>query len=136
MSRSSTFFRSFSLGRSLLTLTVPSNSSCSFCNTGVSLAGENGGVVLSCASIEGLGSVSRPDECGGEGGAAEVCGAGADVGGRWVFLMSEVAMLSTGIVQSLPGQVAACAAKRWPLTFTEAMLPGAKARGRTIAWRG
>ena len=42
------------------------------------------------ASIEGLGRVSRPEECGGEGGAADVCGAG----GRALSLVSAVAILS------------------------------------------
>lgn len=60
---------------------MPSNSSCSFCKTGVSLAGEKGGVVLSYVSVEGLCKVSRPEDCGGEGGAAVECGAGADVRG-------------------------------------------------------
>jgi hypothetical protein len=128
MSRSSTFLRSFSLGRSLLTSTVPSNSSCSFCSTGVSLAGEKGGVLLSCASIEGLGSVSRPDESGGEGGAAELSGAGADVGGRALSLVSMVAILRTSIARSACKSAFFARVRKGGLAFTEAKLSGAKAR--------
>jgi hypothetical protein len=50
--RSSTLAKSFSLGMSLFTSTVPSNSSCSFCRTGVWLDGEKGGVILSAASSD------------------------------------------------------------------------------------
>lgn len=132
MSRSSTFLRSFSLGRSLLTSTVPSNSSCSFCSTGVSLAGEKGGVLLSCASIEGLRSVSRPDESGGEGGAAELsgagAGAGADVGGRALSLFSMVAILRASIARSACKSAFLARVRKGGLAFTEAKLSGAKAR--------
>ena len=99
-SKSSTLFRSFSVGRSLLTFTVPSNSSCSFWSTGVWLVGENGGVVASGASfeVEILGSVGGP-ECddGGEGGCA-VSGCGVDVaaggGAVSVVLVAEGSMLN------------------------------------------
>lgn len=128
MSRSSTFLRSFSLGRSLLTSTVPSNSSCSFCSTGVSLAGEKGGVLLSRVSIEGLGTVSRPDESGGEGGAAELSGAGAVAGGRVLSLVSTVAILRASIPRSAYKTAFLARSRKCGLAFTEAKLSGAKAR--------
>lgn len=53
--------------------------------------------MLSCSSIEALGLESRPDECGGEGGAAAMCGASADVEGRAVCLVAEVSMLVVSI---------------------------------------
>jgi hypothetical protein len=129
MSRSSTLLSSFSVGRSLLTSTVPSNSSCSFCSTGVSLAGEKGGVLWSYASIEGLGSVSRP-ESGGEGGAAELsgAGAGADEGGRTLSLFSMVAILIASIAKSACKSAFLARGGKGVLAFTEAKLSGAKAR--------
>lgn len=74
--------RSFSDGKSSLTSTAPSNSSCSFCSTGVWLDGEKGGVATSCASaeVEIFGSALEAEsEGGGDGSALEVgwYGAGA-----------------------------------------------------------
>lgn len=101
-SRSSTLLRSLSVGMSLLTSTVPSNSSCSFCKTGVWLEGENGGVMLSAASTDNFGSAWWPVcEWGGEGscvvdsGGAEVAiGAGTSA----AFLLSDSSMVTVGSV--------------------------------------
>jgi hypothetical protein len=103
---SATTLSSFSVGMSLFTSRVPSNSSCSCCKTGVWLDGENGGVVLSPTSSEALGSAIYPVcECGGDG-ICVVCGCGADVtmggGTGAVGLPAEVSMLT--VVESSYGE--------------------------------
>lgn len=100
---SATALRSFSVGMSLFTSSVPSNSSCSLPKTGVWLDGENGGVVFSATSIEALGSAASPDcECGGEGTCvAGGCGVDVIMGGGTgaAALASEVSMLIVVVVR-------------------------------------
>lgn len=94
--RSSTLARSLSVGRSSLTWTVPSNSSCSFWRTGVWLDGENGGVVLSGASLDMESLASWTSECegGGEGGCC-VAGRGAAM----AEVVSEGSILDESVVK-------------------------------------
>jgi hypothetical protein len=97
--------RSFSVGRSLLTSTVPSKSSCSFCSTGVWLVGEKGGVETSGAKVEveTLGSpVGRNSERGGVGGRVSACcgaaGAADDSGAEAMVLLCDVSMVVASAV--------------------------------------
>lgn len=84
-------------------------------------------MLWSYASIEGLGSVSRP-ESGGEGGAAELSGAGADEGGRALSLFSMVAISIASIARSACKSAFLARGGKGVLAFTEAKLSGAKAR--------
>ena len=129
-SRSPTRCRSLAVGMSLVTLTVPSNSSCSFCSTGVWLDGENGGVVSSGASIEVLGSIFRAVcESGGEGGVVVGIG-GAEVAvGTGADLLSEVSM-PNGVCGSRGGRRACVVVTQ----VTEASCAEARSRckGRSL----
>ena len=57
--------------------------------------------MLSRASVEYLGHVSCPEECGGDGGAAEVCGTGADMGDRAAAFVSEASIFAVSIARSM-----------------------------------
>jgi hypothetical protein len=98
-SRSPTLCRSFAVGMSFVMSRVPSNSSCSCCTKScVWLDGENGGVMLSGASIDILGSGFMADcESGGEGGAVDIFGAEVAMGAG-TDLLFDVSMLKEGTV--------------------------------------
>jgi hypothetical protein len=104
-SRSPTRSRSFSVGMSLLTSMVPSNSSCPLWRIGVWLEGENGGVERPGASrdVDTLDStIGAASEGGGEGGCATAAGvAGVVVVGgsaEPAGLLSVVSMLAVSAV--------------------------------------
>jgi hypothetical protein len=135
-SRSPTRSRSFSVGRSLLTSTDPSKSSCSFCRIGVWLEGEKGGVGSPRASSDVLtwGSAFGADSegCGEAGRASTVgCADVVAVGGAAAMaagFVSEVSMLGASVQNGRAGATRAEISQ----ALSVAGIKCAGARGRVV----
>jgi hypothetical protein len=135
-SRSPTRSKSFSVGRSLLTSTDPSNSSCSFGRIGVWLEGEKGGVGSPRASSDVLpwgSALGAEAEGSGEAGCASAVGcvevvAAGGAAGMVAGFVSEVSILMASVYR---GGAGAERAEIWQ-ALSIAGINCAGARGRVV----